>query len=271
MDLFIRNNIPFRRLKDGGENFFTCKVVQDIVFFLRFAINPNDDDAFNKIYYKCGYGFNQRAAYWSCRKSRQKGIPIYDELINQLSQWPSLEKKAFDFKEKMRRISASNPHDAIVLICNYWYRDYAIEKELDLGKCEILCSLAVQEKTIKGLLERLHLLPHLIDNYHCSAENPVILSTIHSAKGLEFDIVYIVDAYDGSLPHSDRETAKEQERIDNYEEERRLFYVAITRAKNELYLLSVNECRTGFINEIVPESYTNKDNEVIGVSEASHD
>ena len=113
-------------------------------------------------------------------------------------------------------------------------------------------------------------MPKLIENYRCAAENPVILSTIHSAKGLEFDIVYIVDAYDGSLPHSDRETAKEQERIDNYEEERRLFYVAITRAKNELYLLSVNECRTGFINEIAPESHTTKDNEVNVVFKDKH-
>lgn len=262
MDLFLRNNIPFQRLKDKGENFFTCKVVQDIVFFLRFAINPNDADAFMKIYYKCGYGFNQRAATWSCTKSLQKGISISDELINQLSQWRSLEQKALDFKEKMKRIAASAPQDAIDMICNYWYRDYAREKELDIGKCDILYSLAVQEKNITGFLERLVLLPKLIENYHCSAENPVILSTIHSAKGLEFDIVYVVDAYDGSLPHSDRETAKEQERIDNYEEERRLFYVAITRAKNELYLLSVNEYRTGFINEIVPESHTNQYNKV---------
>lgn len=162
----------------------------------------------------------------------------------------------------MKRIAASAPQDAIDMICNYWYRDYAREKELDIGKCDILYSLAVQEKTITGFLERLELLPKLIENYHCSAENPVILSTIHSAKGLEFDIVYVVDAYDGSLPHSGRETAKEQERIDNYEEERRLFYVAITRAKNELYLLSVNECKTGFINEIVPESHTNQYNKV---------
>ena len=150
-----------------GENFFTCKVVQDIVFFLRFAINPNDADAFMKIYYKCGYGFNQRAATWSCTKSLQKGISISDELINQLSQWRSLEQKASDFKGKMKRIAASAPQDAIDMICNYWYRDYAREKELDIGKCDILYSLAVQEKTITGFLERLELLPKLIENYHC--------------------------------------------------------------------------------------------------------
>ena len=76
--------------------------------------------------------------------------------------------------------------------------------------------------------------------------------TIHSAKGLEFDTVYIVDVYDGCLPHYDRETAKEQEKIDNYEEERRLFYVAITRAKNELYLFYIQEYDSSFVAEITP-------------------
>ncbi|MBR4320150.1 MAG: ATP-binding domain-containing protein, partial [Oscillospiraceae bacterium] len=77
------------------------------------------------------------------------------------------------------------------------------------------------------------------------------LSTIHSAKGLEFDTVYIVDVYDGCLPHSSREDAKKQERIDSYEEERRLFYVAITRAKNELYLFYISEYGSSFVSEII--------------------
>ena len=53
--------------------------------------------------------------------------------------------------------------------------------------------------------------------------------------------------------------AKEQERIDNYEEERRLFYVAITRAKNELYLFYINECESGFVNEVAPPVKTQKE------------
>ena len=101
----------------------------------------------------------------------------------------------------------------------------------------------------------------------------MILSTMHSAKGLEFDIVYVVDAYDGSLPHLDRETAKEQERIDNYEEERRLFYVAITRAKNELYLFYIEEYDSEFIDEIIPpikkvvEGSTSKHRPVVNMNE----
>ncbi len=259
MDLFLRENIPFNRLKDAGENFFTSKVVQDIVYFLRFALNQNDAEAFNHVYYKCGYGFNKNAAYWSCKKAQQKRITIADELINQMAKWPTLMRKAEDFRNKFKKIAVSKPDDAIDLICRFWYYAYAKEKELDIGKVDILYSLAVREETIKGFLERLSLLPRLIESYRCTEQNPVILSTIHSAKGLEFDTVYIVDVYDGCLPHSSREDAQEQERIDNYEEERRLFYVAITRAKNELYLFYVSECESGFLNEVVPTVKTPKE------------
>lgn len=258
MDLFLRENISFNRLKEAGENFFTSKVVQDIVYFLRFAINLNDAEAFNQVYYKCGYGFKKNAAYWSCRKAPQKRITIADELVNQMAQWPTLMRKAEDFRHKMKNIAVSKPYDAIDLICCFWYYAYAKEKELDIGKVDILYALAVREETIKGFLERLSQLPQLIENYKCTDENPVILSTIHSAKGLEFDTVYIVDVYDGCLPHSCREDAQEQERIDTYEEERRLFYVAITRAKNELHLFYVSECGSEFVNAVAPPDRTER-------------
>ena len=226
------------------------------MYFLRFALNQNDAEAFNHVYYKCGYGFNKNAANWSCKKAQQKRITIADELVNQMARWPTLMRKAEDFRNKFKKIAASKPDDAIDLICHFWYYAYAKEKELDIGKVDILYTLAVREETIKGFLERLVQLPHLIENYRCTDENPVILSTIHSAKGLEFDTVYIVDVYDGCLPHSSREDAQEQERIDNYEEERRLFYVAITRAKNELHLFYVSECESSFVNEVAPSVKT---------------
>jgi len=213
MDVFLREEIPYIRLKDAGENFFTSKVTQDIVYFLRFAINPNDTEAFMQIYYKCGYGFRQQAANWSCRKAKFKGITITDELINQMEQWPKLLYKAEDFRRKMGNVAKSKPHDAINMICQYWYYSYAKEKELDISKSDILYALAVREDTINGFLQRLSQLPKLIENYKCTDDNPIILSTIHSAKGLEFDTVYIVDVYDGSLPHSSREDTMEQERI----------------------------------------------------------
>lgn len=252
IDAFLRENIPYKRLRDAGENFFTSKVVQDLVFFLRFAVNQNDADAFMQIYYKCGYSFRKEPAIWSCKKAPQKKTTITDELICQMSKWPSLMRKAEDFKQKLLKIGASKPHDAIDLIFKFWYYTYAKEKELDMGKVDILSSLAVREDNINNFLQRLEELPHLIGKYKCTDDNPVILSTVHSAKGLEFDTVYIVDVYDGCLPHCDRLTAIEKDKIEEYEEERRIFYVAITRAINELHLFYIEKYGSEFIDEIIP-------------------
>ena len=262
MDLFLRKNIPYKRLKDAGENFFTSRVVQDIVYFLRFAINNNDSEAFMNIYYKCGYGFRKQPAEWSCKKSKQKQITIADELINQMYRWPTLMHKAEDFKQKLNRIAVSNPHTAIEMIKRFWYYNYAKGKKMDIGKVDILYSLAVREDTIENFLKRLELLPQLIQEYKCTDDNPVILSTIHSAKGLEFDTVYIIDVYDGWFPHFDREMAEKQEQIDDYEEERRIFYVAITRAKNELHLFYVDEYDSEFVDEFISSSRSDKETSV---------
>lgn len=194
-----------------------------------------------------------------CKNAILNRITITDALVKQMSKWPSLMRKAEEFRHKMKKIAASKPYDAIDLICRFWYYAYAKDNELDIGKADILYALAIREETIKGFLKRLKQLPQLIESYKCTEENPVILSTIHSAKGLEFDTVYIVDVYDGCLPHSSREDAQEQERIDNYEEERRLFYVAITRAKNELYLFYVSECGSEFVNAVAPPDRTERE------------
>ncbi|MBQ3385498.1 MAG: ATP-dependent helicase [Erysipelotrichaceae bacterium] len=77
-----------------------------------------------------------------------------------------------------------------------------------------------------------------------SSKEGIFISTIHSAKGMEFEKVYIIDCVDGILPSNDPST--------DPEEERRLFYVAITRAKNNLYLLNRKDATSSFINEILP-------------------
>ena len=255
MDLFLREGIPFIRLKDKGENFFTSRVVQDITYFLRFAANPNDAEAFQQIYYKCGYGFRKQTAYWSCRKAKQKGITIADELVEQMSKWPSLMQKAIEFKQLMQSIGTYAPYQAIHYIYHAWYRKYAQDHGLDIGKVELLKALAVHEDSIVHFLQRLQQLPALIQSYKCTDDEPIILSTIHSAKGLEFDAVYLVDVYDGCLPHITKEDVQDREQLKSYEEERRVFYVGITRAKNELYLLSVDDQHSSFIEEIAPQMH----------------
>ena len=84
--------------------------------------------------------------------------------------------------------------------------------------------------------------------------NAVILSTIHSSKGLEYDSVYMVDVYDGRFPSSRPNIFnRSKDSADGEQEERRLFYVGITRAKNNLTLFNIKGRRSTFIDDLFPE------------------
>jgi DNA helicase-2/ATP-dependent DNA helicase PcrA len=108
------------------------------------------------------------------------------------------------------------------------------------GKIQILEAIAEGEPTVHRLLERLQELSTIIREKKYSNDCNFILSTIHSSKGLEYDTVYLIDAKDGVFPEkviTDRKTASQDELM-QYEEERRLYYVAVTRAKNNLNIFS---------------------------------
>lgn len=90
-------------------------------------------------------------------------------------------------------------------------------------------------------------------------EQAVILSTVHSSKGQEYDTVYIMDAFNGYMPRivlSDPE--KKSKKAEEYQEERRLFYVAMTRAKNHLYIFGISSCNSSFLKELFPGNYQTK-------------
>ena len=84
--------------------------------------------------------------------------------------------------------------------------------------------------------------------------NPVILSTIHSSKGKEYEDVYLLDVYDGRFPSSIPNLfSRSKDNSDGEQEERRLFYVGITRAKNHLYLFKIKDLPSSFVSELFPD------------------
>ena len=91
----------------------------------------------------------------------------------------------------------------------------------------------------------------------CLRNSNIVLSTIHSAKGLEYDTVYLLDVFNGLLP---KEVAP---RSEDYMEERRLFYVAMTRAKNELFMFWCKNDRSSFVEEVFPNETAERLNTVI--------
>ena len=136
------------------------------------------------------------------------------------------------------------------------YRDYAERQKLDGGKYEILCLLARQETGLEGLCRRLDELQALVSAPSLPCGGGLILSTVHSSKGLEYDTVYLLDVLDGILPAVTE--PKDAGQQDQYQEERRLFYVAVTRARNRLYLFACRNRESAFADELrreLPREY----------------
>jgi DNA helicase-2/ATP-dependent DNA helicase PcrA len=147
------------------------------------------------------------------------------------------------------------PDKAINRIMHYMgYADYLERQSIDDSKVFILRQIAKREATIESFLNRLEELKTLIQTKENDYTCPFILSTIHSSKGLEYTNVYLIDVTDGVFPESVPigRTAKQmkKEELETYEEERRLFYVGVTRAKNTLTILKAPGT-SSFVNQLL--------------------
>jgi len=255
IDLFLRNGVPFR-LRKPEMNFFGNRVVKDIVAHLSLALNENDIESFRQIYYKGVLSLDGDKRDYVIRNCRNKRVSVYDSVEGQIKYLKGYKQnKARNFRSVMKRIANSKTSDAISILLNSGYEDYLRKNHLDGGKIEILSILAKQEPDIQKFLKRLKELEGLIQNdIYSKANKAVILSTIHSSKGLEYDSVYMVDVYDGRFPSSRPNIfSRSKDNADGEQEERRLFYVGITRAKNKLSLFSIRGRESTFIDQLFPD------------------
>jgi ATP-dependent exoDNAse (exonuclease V) beta subunit len=163
--------------------------------------------------------------------------------------------RAEDFRNIIRTVSSLTPLNALTYIMDKGYENYMEENRYDFGKVELLKILAKKEPTISSFLKRLQYLEtQMQEGFDTKSATPVILTTIHSSKGLEYDVVYMVDVYDGRFPSSRPNIfSKSKDNADGEQEERRLFYVGITRAKNSLNLFSISGRQSSYVEELFPE------------------
>ena len=256
IDLLDRGGIPdrCRRMDDA---FFTHRIVADIRDIIALVHDQTDAETFLRIYYKVGGGISKKAAEYACQKSRANGGSILRELLGfpQLSQYGRDSAAAL-----LTMLPMLLQDNAAQGLSRIWdglrYRDYAERQKLDGGKYEILCLLARQESGLEGLCRRLDELQALVSAPSLPCGGGLILSTVHSSKGLEYDTVYLLDVLDGILPAVTE--PKDAGQQDQYQEERRLFYVAVTRARNRLYLFSCRNRESAFADELrreLPREY----------------
>lgn len=255
IDLFLRNSVPFR-LRKPEMNFFGNRVVKDIVAYLSLALNENDTSSFSQVCNKGIIFLKAPQKDYAIKNCKCQHISVYDAIEGQMQYIQERQRdRANRFRSVMLRVSESKTLDAISILMNSGYEDYLKKNHLDSGKVEILSILAKQEPDIQKFLNRLKDLEKEIQkDFYSNENNAITLSTIHSSKGLEYDSVYMVDVYDGRFPSSRPNIFnRSKDSANGEQEERRLFYVGITRAKNKLGMFYIKGSESTFIDQLFPE------------------
>ena len=263
VDLFLRHNIPFI-LRAPEMNFFGASVVTDILAFLKLSVDNYDYTALKRVCNKGIFYLKKQQVSFAVQNCMYNSkISVFDALEKQMLYIePKYRDRASTFKDFEEKLGTMPSSEAIDYILQQGYQNYMEQKHLDFGKIEILRLLAKHEKNINSFLKRASYLEAKIKNgFEFEQNNPVILSTIHSSKGLEFDTVYMVDVYDGRFPSSRPNIfSRSKDNADGEQEERRLFYVGITRAKNHLNLFSIRDKYSSFIEDIFPAIRVSREN-----------
>jgi DNA helicase-2/ATP-dependent DNA helicase PcrA len=243
-----RRGIPFSIT--SGIRFFEQAHVKDVAAFLKFISNPTDELSFKRLVRLLpGIGGKGADKLWG--KFQETGIrnqesegknPIAVALRNCAPAVPKKTTVAWaQFLATMAQLESEpirgNASRMIQLVIEAGYKEHLQEEYANfrqrLEDLEQLANFAQQFTSLEEFLTQLALLTNVEanDDQPTNDTEQVRLSTIHQAKGLEFDVVFAIMLCEGLFP-----SARSLDDLDAIEEERRLFYVAVTRAKNELYL-----------------------------------
>ena len=235
---FLINNIPYKVV--GSFYFYNRKEIKDLISYLRLIYNSSDDISLLRVINVPKRGIGNKTIENLINKADLERKSIYDVIDS---------GKELEFKELIEDIKANIANLSLTELVDYILDKTGIRKELESENsvdAEIRLENLEEFKSITKNYEEYNNLGTLEDflneislvtdiEEHKNNEDVVTLMTIHSAKGLEFDYVFIVGLEEGIFPHTNSIFEG------NIEEERRLMYVAITRASKKLYLLNTKE------------------------------
>lgn len=256
LDLLDRQGTGCRCRQMEG-TFFTHRVVRDVTDFIAFAAHPADGERFFRLYYKMGVGIPKAAAQWAVLQSRGEG-----NLMAILSRCPQLTQRSQvlcqALAEQFAQLLDDRGDEAIHRLRHHMgYGDFLSTRGSDPGKLAILEALGRYTPNPSSLVTRLGELRERIRQGDSDPNSPFLLSTIHGSKGLEYQRVILMDVADGVLPLADPPLGDHPDpaAVEAYEEERRLFYVAMTRAKEELFLFRFRRSDLGstFARDLFPD------------------
>jgi DNA helicase-2/ATP-dependent DNA helicase PcrA len=214
-----------------------------------------DPELFMKVYFKFQTYLRKPDAEQMCYIADIKHTGILDA-VEELDINKRILGNVRALRTHFRNMRSETPAKALWRIDNAMgYGDYLRDNNMDEDKLFILEMLAKNEKTIPQFLERLEQLRTILTEKRENYRADFILSTIHSSKGLEYDNVILMDVINGVFPGKmikSFKTATPQEKQD-YEEERRIFYVGMTRARDKLTILKYDDEPSVFVGELSPK------------------
>ena len=234
-DAFVRNNIPHNII--GSYYFYNRKEIKDLIAYLKLIYNPNDSVSLERIINVPKRGIGTKSIENLRNKATSNNMSMFDAIDS---------GKELEFKNiilKLQEFSLNNNlSDLIeeVLTITGIRMEYELNKSLENeAKVENLnefktVALMFEESGIYDLQTFLENIALVSDRGQYNNDgDEVSIMTLHSAKGLEFNIVFLLGMEEGLFPHN-----RSFDSLSDLEEERRLCYVGITRAKEKLYLLN---------------------------------
>lgn len=235
-DVLLRENIPYKVI--GSFYFYNRKEIKDLIAYMKLIYNPKDDTSLLRIINTPKRGIGTKTIEHLTEKARINGVSLFDAIES---------GKEMQFKQLIETLIAEKDNSSLTELVDLILSQSGMRGELESEKsmeADIRLENLEEFKTItKNFEERNGIIS--LDEFlmeislvtdieeHKNRTDVVTLMTVHSAKGLEFDYVFMIGLEEGIFPHQNSFLE-----ADGIEEERRLCYVAMTRARKKLWLVN---------------------------------
>ncbi len=233
-EMFLKANVPYKVV--GSYYFYSRKEIKDLICYLRLILNNNDEISLRRVINVPKRGIGESTLAKLEEEAKEKNISIFEAISKGKEQV---------FKELIEHLTKEAENHSLTELIDIildetgmraeYEEDKTLESELRLDNLEEFKSITktfedrTGSESLADFLEEISLIADISE--HQDDSDVVTLMTIHSAKGLEFSVVFLIGMEDGIFPHQNSFTEE-----GGLEEERRLCYVGITRAKERLYI-----------------------------------
>jgi DNA helicase-2/ATP-dependent DNA helicase PcrA len=245
----LRANIPYSVV--GGVKFYERAEIKDVLSYLRLAVRPHDTPSIERVINVPSRGIGDTTVKALDDAAQSRNVSLWEIIEGDLGFLPSRAAKAVrEFREIVTdlRNAAGHPlpelFDYLLLRTGYrrmLQESRDIQDESRLQNIEELMSSArefAEQNPGAALADYIDSITLMSDLDRYESQKGVTLMTLHAAKGLEFKVVFLAGMEEGILPHS-----QSRDEDDDVEEERRLCYVGMTRAREQLYCIHSRERR----------------------------